>query len=111
MIAGDVRIAKAVESVTGVVTYVSYTDGYFRLNGIPGDNATGVMVRVNDPSGRHTIQQGPGCASGDAENSSADARFGIDSTNYTFTFATGTRLRADVVTGPRRDGRGDPFCP
>ena len=36
VIAGDVRIAKAVEIVTGVVTYISYTDGYFRLNGIPG---------------------------------------------------------------------------
>ena len=72
VIAGDVRIAKAVESVTGTVTYVSYTDGYFRLNGIPGDNATGVMVRVNDPSGRHTIQQGLGCAPGNTENCSAD---------------------------------------
>ena len=47
------------------------------------------MVRVNDPSGRHTIQQGAGCAPGNEENCSADARFGIDSTNYTFAFATG----------------------
>ena len=41
VIAGDVRIAKAVESVTGTVTYVSYTDGYFRLNGIPGRQRDG----------------------------------------------------------------------
>ena len=113
VIAGDVRIAKAVESVTGVVTYVSYTDGYFRLNGIPGDNATGVMVRVNDPSGRHTIQQGLGCAPGNAENCSADARFGIDSTNYTFAFATGyPPCIPSVLNGASAvTGAGDPFCP
>ena len=36
VIAGDVRIAKAAESVTGVVTYLSYTDGYLRSTGFPG---------------------------------------------------------------------------
>ena len=113
VIAGDVRIAKAVESVTGTVTYVSYTDGYFRLNGIPGDNATGVMVRVNDPSGRHTIQQGLGCAPGNTENCSADARFGIDSRNYTFAFATGyPPCIPSVANGANAStGTGDPFCP
>ena len=113
VIAGDVRIAKAVESVTGTVTFVKYTDGYFRLNGIPGDNATGVMVRVNDPSGRHTIQQGLGCAPGNTENCSADARFGIDSTNYTFAFATGyPPCIPSVVNGANAStGAGDPFCP
>ena len=113
VIAGDVRIAKAVESVTGTVTYVSYTDGYFRLNGIPGDIATGVMVRVNDPSGRHTIQQGLGCVPGNTENCSADPRFGIDSNNYTFAFATGyPPCIPSVVNGASAvTGAGDPFCP
>ena len=113
VIAGDVRIAKAAESVTGTVTYVSYTDGYLRINGIPGDNATGVMVRVNDPSGRHTIQQGAGCAPGNTENCSADARFGIDSSNYTFAFATGyPPCIPSVLNGASAvTGAGDPFCP
>ena len=102
VIAGDVRISKAVESVTGTVTYVSYTDGYFRLNGIPGDNATGVMVRVNDPSGRHTIQQGLGCAPGNTENCSADARFGIDSSELHL------RVRDGVpAVHPERGQRGE----
>ncbi len=113
VIAGDVRIAKGVEVVTGKVTYISYTDGYFRLNGNTGDNATGVMVRVNDPSGRHTIQQGPGCAPGNAENCSADARFGIDANNYTFAFATGyPPCIPSVANGANAaTGAGDPFCP
>ena len=113
VIAGDVRISKSVESVTGVVTYINYADGYFRLNGIPGDNATGVMVRVNDPSGRHTIQQGLGCAPGNAENCSADTRFAIDSTNYTFAFATGyPPCIPSVANGANgSSGAGDPFCP
>jgi hypothetical protein len=113
VIAGDVRIAKASESVTGTVTYVSYADGYFRLNGIPGDAATGVMVRVNDPSGRHTIQQGPGCVPGNTENCSADARFGIDASNYTFAFATGyPPCIPSVANGANAvTGTGDPFCP
>ena len=58
VIAGDVRIAKAVESVTGTVTYVNYTDGYFRLNGIPGrqrDGCDGARERPvgppHDPAG------------------------------------------------------------
>ena len=113
VIAGDVRIAKAVESVTGVVTYISYADGYFRLNGISGDAATGVMVRVNDPSSRHTIQQGSGCAPGNTENCSADTRFAIDSTNYTFAFATGyPPCIPSVANGASAvTGAGDPFCP
>jgi hypothetical protein len=58
VIAGDVFIQKGVETVKGTVTYINYTDGYFRLNGIANDANTGVMVRLNDPENRHTVQQG-----------------------------------------------------
>ena len=44
----------------GVVTYINYTDGYFRINGNTNDASTGVMVRLNDPESRHTVQQGSG---------------------------------------------------
>jgi hypothetical protein len=73
VIAGDVLIEKGVESVTGAVTYINYTDGYYRLAGNPGDPTTGVMVRLNDPEGRHTAQQGAGCAPG-SPNCSAASR-------------------------------------
>ena len=87
IIAGDIFIAKGRESVNGAVTYIDYNDGYIRLNGNAGDPATGVMVRLNDPSGRHTVQRGAGCAS--ASNCSADPRFTLDSNNYTANFTTG----------------------
>jgi Big-like domain-containing protein len=88
VIAGDVFIEKAQESVTGKVTYISYTDGYFRVNGNPGDAATGVMVRLNDPTSRHTVQQGLGCIGG-SPNCSPDPRFTLDPDNYTNVYTTG----------------------
>ncbi|MBI2960273.1 MAG: hypothetical protein HYY28_08170, partial [Betaproteobacteria bacterium] len=124
VIAGDVFIEKAIESVTGQITYIDYNDGYFRLNGIPGDPATGVMVRLNDPDGRHTVQQGLGCAGG--PNCSADPRFTLDANNYTNVFTTGypicipstlVRTFADVLglgttsAQARPDGRDDDLCP
>src|SRR5690349_20888532 len=88
VIAGDVFIQKGVETVKGIVTYINYTDGYFRLNGTPGDSTTGVMVRLNDPGNRHTVQQGLGCQPGTV-NCSPDPRFTLDRDNYTNTFSTG----------------------
>jgi fibronectin type 3 domain-containing protein len=88
VIAGDVFFEKGVESVKGVVTYINYTDGYFRINGNLNDAATGVMVRLNDPESRHTIQQGVGCAAG-SPNCSPDPRFTLDPDNYTNVFTTG----------------------
>jgi hypothetical protein len=64
VIAGDVFIQKGIETVKGSITYINYTDGYYRLNGAPNDATTGVMVRLNDPGNRHTVQQGSGCATG-----------------------------------------------
>jgi len=88
VIAGDVFIEKGREVVTGNITYISYTDGYFRLNGLPNDPNTGVMVRLNDPTGRHTVQQGLGCVPG-TPNCSPDPRFTLDPDNYVNVFSTG----------------------
>ncbi|HJP95100.1 MAG TPA: hypothetical protein VJ875_24275 [Pyrinomonadaceae bacterium] len=88
VIAGDVFIQKGVDKVKGNVTYISYTDGYFRLNGNANDANTGVMVRLNDPNNRHTVQQGLGCQAGSV-NCSPDPRFTLDRDNYTNTFSTG----------------------
>src|SRR6476659_4893742 len=88
VIAGDVFIQKGVETVKGNVTYINYTDGYYRLNGTLNDATTGVMVRLNDPGNRHTVQQGLGCQPGTV-NCSPDPRFTLDRDNYTNTFSTG----------------------
>jgi hypothetical protein len=87
IIAGDVLIEKGKETASGVVSYLDYTDGYFRLNGLPNDPATGIMVRLNDPTGRHTVQQGRGCGGG--ANCSPDPRFALDPDNFVNTFSTG----------------------
>ncbi len=132
VIAGDVFIEKGAEAITGTITYIDYNDGYFRLNGNLGDATTGVMVRLNDPDGRHTIQQGPGCNGG--PNCSADPRFTLDGDNYTNSFSTGyplcipsTQQRITTVDLPLQlgigalplgtvvqanaDGTGDALCP
>ncbi|MGB7921921.1 MAG: hypothetical protein WCF57_01620 [Pyrinomonadaceae bacterium] len=87
-IAGDIFIQKGIETVKGVVTYMNRTDGYFRMNGVLNDPNTGVMVRLNDPGSRHTLQQGLGCAPG-SFNCSPDPRFTLDPDNYTNVFSTG----------------------
>jgi PKD repeat protein len=125
VIAGDVFIQKGTEVVNGVVTLVNPTDGYLRLDGVVGDDTTGLMVRVNDPSGRFTIQQGKGCDGG--PNCSPDARFGVDPDNYTVTFTTGYpagipstvplglrpgfRAGDDPSAAADASGLGDPLCP
>lgn len=88
IIAGDIFFQKGIESVKGVVTYINYTDGYFRINGLTNDANTGVMVRLNDPESRHTVQQGLACLPG-SPNCSPDPRFTLDPDNYTNVFTTG----------------------
>src|ERR1044072_3539725 len=88
VIAADIFLQKGIEEVKGVVSYINYTDGYFRINGNTNDSTTGVMVRLNDPESRHTIQQGLGCAAG-SPNCSPDPRFTLDPDNYTNVFTTG----------------------
>jgi len=125
VIAGDVFIQKGDEVVNGVVTFVNTTEGYLRVDGVPGDDSTGLMVRINDPESRYTIQQGKGCDGG--PNCSPDPRFGVDPDNYTITFSTGypAGIPSTVPVGLRpgfrsgddpsaasdANGVGDPFCP
>ncbi len=121
IIAGDVFVEKGIETISGTVTSIEYTDGYLMVNGVPGIPTSGVMVRINDPDGRHTIQQGLGCDATLGPNCSADPRFTLDADNYTITFTTGypvcipsTTIRAgalDSSTGAAVDGTGDPLCP
>lgn len=93
VIAGEILIEKGVDVVMGKVTYINHDEGYLRINGTtrtsgvdPGD---GVLLRINDPTGRHTIQSGRGIAPGNTDNGSPDFRFGLDPDNYTITFTTG----------------------
>lgn len=88
IIAGDMLIDKGQEVVTGAVTYINHDDGYLRINGVPGDPDKGMLARMNDPTKRHTVQQGLGCAA-DSLNCSADPRFTNDPDNYTNTAVTG----------------------
>jgi len=137
IIAGEIMLEKAAELVTGVVSYINYDEGYFRVDGNPGDPATGAMVRVNDPEGRHTEQTGAGCAAGSGPNCSADTRYGVDPDNYTFTASTGYPMcipstvargsfnfdvnrNGTIEAGPPEtnitaqaalDGTGDALCP
>ena len=125
VIAGDVFIAKAAEVVTGQITYIDYNQGYFRVNGVAGTNAGGVMVRLNDPESRHTVQSGLGCATG-SPNCSPDPRFTLDGDNYTNVFMTGYPLCIPstvqrnftdtlglgvATTRANADGTGDMLCP
>lgn len=124
IIAGDVLIEKGTDVVSGVVSYINYADGYFRVNGLTGDPATGAMVRLNDPTSRHTIQQGAGCAGG--PNCSPDPRFTLDPDNYVNVFSTGypfcipstvPRTFTDVlglgttIAQSSPAGTGDVLCP
>ncbi len=132
VIAGDVFIQKGIETVKGTVTYINYTDGYFRVNGIANDANTGVMVRLNDPENRHTVQQGLGCQTGSV-NCSPDPRFTLDGDNYTNTFSTGVpscipstvgrtfvdtldldgdaNITESLTTQSTNTGTGDLLCP
>lgn len=42
VIAADVFLQKGVDAVSGVVTYMDRTNGFFRMNGNPNDPTTGV---------------------------------------------------------------------
>jgi len=113
LIAGQVDIVKEVATLTGAINYIDYAGGWFRVNGIMDNSTTGTMVRINDPTSRHTIQSGPGCAAGNANNCSPDTRFKIDPDNYTFAFTTGYPpcIPSTVNGANPATGENDPFCP
>jgi hypothetical protein len=125
VIAGDVFIEKARETVAGDITFINHTDGYIRVNGTPGSDGDGVVLRLNDPDSRHTVQQGLGCVPG-SPNCSADPRFTLDPDNYTAAFVTGypvclpstvPRTFTDALglgtttAQAAADGSGDVLCP
>lgn len=90
VIAGEVKIEKANEFISGVVTYIDHNEGYFRINGnpkYPGSKTTGVMIRLNDPTARHSLQSGLACGAG--PNCSPDQRFALEPDNYSAAFITG----------------------
>ena len=133
--ASDIFAGAAVpQTISGVVTYINYREGYFRINSGSGTTASpptatspngglGIMVRLNDPDGVHTIQKGLGCAGGDTPtnpNCSADPRFTNDPLNYTHAFTTGyplcipsmdSRGAAQSSTGSGSNGLTDALCP
>ena len=129
VIAGDVFFQKGIETIRGNVTYINYAEGYYRLDGNPNDATTGVMVRLNDPSARHSVQLGAGCAGG--PNCSPDPRFTEDPDNYTQAFETGYPMcipstaprtftdvlnlsgtpNAQLTAQANPDGSGDVLCP
>ena len=129
VIAGDVFFQKGIETIRGTVTYINYAEGYYRLDGNPNDATTGVMVRLNDPSARHSVQLGAGCAGG--PNCSPDPRFTEDPDNYTQAFETGYPMcipstaprtftdvlnlsgtpNAQLTAQANPDGSGDVLCP
>ncbi len=132
IIAGDLFLEKGIGTTSGVVSFINHKDGFLRINGLPNDPLTGVMIRLNDPDSRHTIQQGLGCIVG-SPNCSADPRFTLDPDNYVIVFSTGMpacipstkeRLFQDVLDLNNNgnttesltaqalpDGTGDPLCP
>ncbi len=135
VVAGEIMLEKATELVSGIVSYINYDDGYFRVDGNVGDPTTGAMVRVNDPEGRFTHQSGLGCL-GSGPNCSADTRYGVDPDNYTFTASTGYPMcipstvargpfdfdvnrdgdtiddgETDIIAQAATDGTGDFLCP
>ncbi len=121
VIAGEILITKATETLMGIVTYINYEHGYFRVNGQPNDAGSGIMVRINDKSARHTLQVGPGCEDPtvNTANCSPDIRFSVDPDNYQAAFVTGVPfcIPSTVIGGKRSkgantsNGSGDPFCP
>ena len=78
VIAGTVNIAKGGDILMGQITFINNTDGYLRINGTANADLGGTMLRINDPAGAHTVQQGLGCSALGGPNCSPDTRFGAN---------------------------------
>ncbi|MCU1382973.1 MAG: tandem-95 repeat protein [Acidobacteria bacterium] len=74
-------------SVWGAVTFVNEDEGYLRVNGALGVDAGGALLRINDPEGRQSVQQGTGC--GQQGNCSPDVRFKANTATATVRFEAG----------------------
>jgi hypothetical protein len=76
LVASSLALKKDKDMVWGAVTFVNTAEGYFRMNGSWGVDQDGVIVRLNDPGSRQSVQRGLAC--GSDSNCSPDGRFPID---------------------------------
>jgi len=98
-----VMAAGADDRVSGPVTFIHTIDGYLRIGGEYGVDAHGRLLRINDPHGRISVQQGAAC--GGEGNCSPDVRFAFDATAPSVRFGSGGF--ACVPSAASADG----FCP
>ena len=96
-------IAGADERVSGPVTFIHTLDGYLRVGGEYGVDAHGRVVRINDPGGRISVQQGAAC--GAEGNCSPDVRFAFDAAAPSVRFGSGGFACVPSVAS------ADGFCP
>jgi len=82
-------------NVSGLITYINYQNGWFRVGGILNDPNSGAMVQINDPVGRF------------GKIHSRDPRFKCDTDNPTITTASGYPVGIPRVAPPAVD----PLCP
>lgn len=82
-------------SGSGIITFINYNNGWFRVGGVLGDPNSGAMVQINDPVGRY------------GKIHSRDPRFKCDTDNPTVTAASGYPVGIPRVAPPAVD----PLCP
>jgi hypothetical protein len=75
----------------GLISYIDYATGRFRVGGIPGSATTGTLCEINDPVGRFGLPHSP------------DPRFTCDYNNPTITTATGYPVGIPNVAPPLSD--------
>jgi hypothetical protein len=79
----------------GIVNYIDYATGRFRVGGTIGDPTSGALLEVNDPVGRYGLVHSP------------DPRFTCDTNNPTVHSVTGYPMGIPRVAPPAID----PLCP
>jgi hypothetical protein len=87
VIARSIALTRSDVSVWGAVTFVNQEEGYLRINGALGADTGGALLRLNDPDGRQSVQNGTGC--GEGANCSPDVRFKMNTATATVRFAAG----------------------
>jgi hypothetical protein len=75
-VAGSVTMIGTRDQLSGPVTFISLSDGYLRVGGEYGADKAGTLLRLNDPTGSLSVQQGRAC--GSEGNCSPDVRFAVD---------------------------------
>lgn len=75
----------------GLINYIDYATGRFRVGGIPGNPTSGTLCEINDPVGRFGLPHSP------------DPRFTCDYNNPTITTSTGYPVGIPNVAPPLSD--------